>query len=162
MMRVDVACVGILVVDVFSSILPKLPEPGELILVDDIYLSTGGCASNTAVSLNKLGVNVGAVGKVGKDLFGDFIINRFKEKGIDTSGISLSNDKETSKTIVLLTVNEDRRFIHNFGANADFGIDDIDFNYISQTKALYIGGYLDLPRLNHTSLIELFKFAREK
>ncbi|MCD6256531.1 sugar kinase [Candidatus Aerophobetes bacterium] len=160
--KVDVVCAGILVTDIFSSILPELPKPGQLILVDDIYLSTGGCASNTAVSLSKLGVKSGAVGKIGKDLFGDFIVNYLKEKGVDTSGISRSSDKATSKTIVLLTFNEDRRFIHNFGANADFGLEDIDFDYISQTKALYIGGYLDLPRLNQASVIKLLKFAREK
>lgn len=160
--EVEVACAGILVVDIFSSILPGLPKPGELILVDDIYLSTGGCATNTAVSLSKLGVKTGVIGKVGRDLFGDFIINYLKEKEVDTFGISRSSVKETSKTIVLLTVNEDRRFIHNFGANADFGINDIDFDYISQAKILYIGGYLDLPGLDQSSLIKLFKFTREK
>jgi len=162
MEKIDVACVGILVVDIFSGILPELPRPGQLIWVDDIYLATGGCASNTAVSLGKLGVKAGVIGKVGNDLFGDFVINYLKEKGVDTSIVSRSSKVGTSKTIVLLTTNEDRRFIHNFGANADFGLEDIDFDYISQAKALYIGGYLDLPRLDQSSLVKLLKFAKEK
>jgi len=160
--RIKVSCVGILVADIFSSILPKLPRPGELISVDDIPLSAGGCATNTAVSLSKLGIPTGVIGKVGEDLFGDFVINYLNERGVDTSRVARSNKMDTSKTIVLLTATEDRRFIHNFGANAEFGIDDVDFDYIAQSKVIYVGGYLDLPRLNQAGLIKLFKFAKER
>ncbi len=162
MEKIDVACVGIVVVDILSSILPKLPDPGELISVEEIYLASGGCAPNTAVSLSKLGAKAGVIGKAGKDVFGDFIIDYLKQKNVDTSLISRSEISGTSKTIILLTENEDRRFIHNFGANADFSLKDIDFDYISQAKVLYVGGYLDLPKLNQNSLIKLFKFAKEK
>ncbi len=162
MKRIKVNCVGILVVDIFSSILPQIPRPGQLISVNDIPLLVGGCATNTAISLGKLGVSTGVIGKVGRDLFGDFIINYLNERGIDTSRIARSEEMDTSKTIVLLTATEDRRFIHNFGANADFGIDDVDFNYIAQSKVIYVGGYLDLPKLNQESLIKLFKFAKER
>ena len=160
--KIDVACVGILVTDILSDILPKLPDPGELISVKEIYLATGGCASNTAVSLSKIGLKAGVIGKVGNDIFGDFVINYLKENGVDISTVSRSKEKGTSKTIILLTADEDRRFIHNFGANADFGLDDIDLNYVCQAKALYVGGYLVLPRLNQASLIKLFKLAKEK
>lgn len=160
--KIDVACVGILVTDILSDILPKLPDPGELISVKEIYLATGGCASNTAVSLSKIGLKAGVIGKVGNDIFGDFVINYLKENGVDISTVSRSKEKATSKTIILLTADEDRRFIHNFGANADFGLDDIDLNYVCQAKALYVGGYLVLPRLNQASLIKLFKLAKEK
>lgn len=162
MEKIDVACVGILVADILSDVLPRLPDPGELISVKEIYLATGGCASNTAVSLTKIGLKAGVIGKVGNDIFGDFVVNYLKENGVDISTVSRSKEKATSKTIILLTTNEDRRFIHNFGANADFGLDDIDLDYVSQAKALYVGGYLVLPRLDQSSLIKLFKLAKEK
>lgn len=162
MEELDVACVGIVVVDVLSSVLPKLPDPGELISVEDIYLASGGCAPNTAVSLRKLGAKAGVVGKAGADVFGDFVVDYLKTKNVDAAMISRSEKLGTSKTIILLTENEDRRFIHTFGANADFAAEDINFDYISQAKALYVGGYLDLPKLSQKSLIELLKFARER
>ena len=57
---------------------------------------------------------------------------------------------------------QDRRYIHKIGANADFGIDDVDFDSLSNAKIIYIGGYLGLPKFNQDSLISLLKFAREK
>ncbi len=162
MKKIKVSCIGILVVDILSSVLPELPRPGQLILVDTIPLSVGGCAANTAISLNKLGISSGVIGKVGKDLFGDFVIDYLNKGRVDTSRITRSDTMDTSKTIALLTATEDRRFIHSFGANADFGIDDIDLEYISQSEAIYVGGYLDLPKLNQASLMKLFKFAKER
>jgi len=53
------------------------------------------------------------------------------DKRVDISKISVSDRFETSKTIIILTPSEDRRYIHTPGANADFSIDDIDFDYVS-------------------------------
>jgi len=159
--RIDVVCMGILVVDIPTSPIDKIPEPGELIWADEIFLSGGGHAHNTPISLARLGVKVGVMGKVGNDPFGDFLIEDLKKEGVDTSKIIISNKLGTSKTMVILTPSEDRRFIHTVGANADFGIDDIDFDYLSQAKILYIGGYGVLPRLDEESLARVLKFAKE-
>ncbi len=160
--KIDVVCVGILVADIFSSPIKKVPEPGELISTEKIFISGGGHAHNTSVSLARLGTRVGVMGKVGKDIFGDFLKENLEKEGVDISKISVSDRFETSKTIIILTPSEDRRYIHTPGANADFSIDDIDFDYVSQAKVLYVGGYGVLSKLSEDSLTRLFKFAKEQ
>ena len=59
---------------------------GELILVDDLPLAIGGCASNVAMDLARLGVDVAVVGCVGRDPFGRFIIETLAAQKIDTIG----------------------------------------------------------------------------
>jgi sugar/nucleoside kinase (ribokinase family) len=160
--QVDVVCIGILVADFFSSPIPNVPRPGELMLVESITLSTGGCAANTAVALKKLGIKSGVIGKVGNDPFGKFIIDDLTKKGIETSQISGSQTEETSKTIIIPTENEDRRYLHLFGANRDFRINDINFDYLSGVKCIYVGGFLGIPEFKSESLVSVFKFAKEE
>ena len=158
--KIEVVCLGILVVDILCSPIDKVPEPGELISTDEISLSGGGHAHNTAVSLARLGLKAGALGKVGHDHFGDFLKEDLRKEGVDISKIAVSHKLGTSKTMIILTHSEDRRFIHTLGANADFNIDDIDFDYLSQGKVLYVGGYGVLPELDEDSLTKLLKFAK--
>jgi len=158
--KIEVVCLGILVVDILCSPIDKVPEPGELISTDEISLSGGGHAHNAAVSLARLGLKVGVLGKVGHDHFGDFLKEDLSREGVDISKIAVSHKLGTSKTMIILTHSEDRRFIHTLGANADFNIDDIDFDYFSQAKVLYVGGYGVLPELDEDSLTRLLKFAK--
>jgi len=158
----DVTCVGILVTDILSSPISRIPEGGEIILVKDIVLETGGCAANTGVDLVKLGARVGLIGKVGNDIFGEFIIRDMKSKGLDTRGVKISSQASTSKTMIIPVISQDRRFIHTLGANGEFSYEDIDLEMIAAAEILYIGGYLVIPRLDQKSLTNILKFAREK
>ena len=156
----DAVCLGIFVADIFSPPLPEPPAPGQLVVVDDLPLDAGGCAVNTGVSLTRLGARVALIGKVGNDVFGDFIINLMAAKGLETSGIRRSETRPTSRTMVIPVLGQDRRFIHAFGANAELTIEDVDLDLVAQGQVLYVGGYLGLPRFDQAALAELFAFAR--
>jgi sugar/nucleoside kinase (ribokinase family) len=158
----DVFCIGILVADIFAPPLPRLPNSGELLPVDDLLLQTGGCAANTGVDLVKLGASVAVAGKVGNDVFADFVVRDLQEKGLDVSGIRISRSRSTSRTVILPVIGEDRRYIHTIGANAEFNIDDVDLEQIARARVLYVGGYLLLPGFDQVALTELFQFARQR
>jgi sugar/nucleoside kinase (ribokinase family) len=158
----EVVCVGILVADIFIPPLARLPAAGELLASGDFLIDSGGCAANVATSLVKLGVAATAVGKVGSDHFGSFIRDDLTRKGINTAAIARSERTGTSKTVVLPVIGEDRRYIHTFGANADFTAADIDRALLDSATVLYVGGYLVLPGLDATELGSLFRYAREK
>jgi sugar/nucleoside kinase (ribokinase family) len=132
-----------------------------LSLVENIYPATGGSAANTGISLVKLGARVGLVGKVGSDVFGQFIIKDMKEKGLDTSGVAVSSDLPTSKTIIIPVIGEDRRFIHAIGANSELSYDDFDLEMIASSHAFFVGGFLLLSKLDQNEVVKLFRFARE-
>jgi sugar/nucleoside kinase (ribokinase family) len=158
----DALCIGILVADIFVPPLSRFPASGELMKVDNLLLSTGGCAANTAIDLAKLGVRVGVVGKTGNDIFADFIARDLKGHGIDVSGMRSSATAPTSRTVILPIIGDDRRYIHAVGANAELKVTEVDLNQVARSKVLYVGGYLLFPGFKQEELVELFKFARER
>jgi sugar/nucleoside kinase (ribokinase family) len=158
----DVLCIGVLVADIFVPPLTRFPASGELMLVDNLPLSTGGCAANTAIDLAKLGIQVSVVGKTGNDVFADFISSDLKAHNIDTSGIKTTPTAPTSRTVILPIIGEDRRYIHTLGANAELKVTDVDRQQVAQSRILYVGGYCLFPGFKQDELVELFKFARSK
>jgi sugar/nucleoside kinase (ribokinase family) len=156
----SVVCAGILVADLFVPPLPRLPAPGELLLVDDFLLDTGGCAANTATCLARLGIRVSVAGKVGNDSFGDFVEQDLRRKGVEMSAVKRSTAYGTSKTVILPVAGADRRFIHTIGANADFTAHDIDRSLLARARVFYLGGYFVLPRLKQAELAEACCFAQ--
>ncbi|PKO24093.1 MAG: carbohydrate kinase family protein [Chloroflexi bacterium HGW-Chloroflexi-1] len=158
----DALCVGILVADMFAPPLPRLPYAGELLRVDDMLLSTGGCAANTGADLVRLGARVAVVGKVGNDIFADFVSRDLRAKGLDISGLCISPTTPTSRTIILPVVGEDRRYIHMIGANAELTPADVDLDLVARSNILYVGGYQLFPGFDQASLTRLFQFARQR
>ncbi len=162
MPSIQVLCTGILVADIFVPPLPALPAAGELLASNDFLLDTGGCAANVATSLARLGISAAVNGCVGEDVFGDFITNDLQAKGVAASGIVCSDLLGTSKTVILPVVGEDRRFIHTFGANAEFTAGDIALNTLLPKGVLYLGGFLIMPSLESHDVAALFHTARER
>jgi sugar/nucleoside kinase (ribokinase family) len=158
----DVVCVGILVADLFVPPLPRLPIPGELQLVDDMLLSTGGCAANAAMDLARLGARVAVAGKVGNDFFAGFVRQELEAKGVDVTGIRRSATAPTASTVILPVVGQDRRYIHAVGANAELRVEDVDLDQVARARVLYVGGYLLFPGFEPAALARLFHFARER
>ena len=155
-----VLCAGILVADLFVPPLAALPEPGQLIATEDFLMDSGGCAANTSTTLIRVGVKAKVAGKVGDDTYGSFIMQDLASKGVETAGISTSHRHGTSKTVILPVIGEDRRFIHTFGANAEFGAADIDREALAAAGVFYVGGYMVLPNLAQDDLAALFQLAR--
>ncbi len=137
-----------------------MPQAGEIVLCDELLLSIGGCASNAAMDLARVGVQVGILGCVGKDPFGRFITETLAAQGIDTSCVRVHERIGTSGTLIVNVQGEDRRFIHTVGANAALVPGDIPIQRIRQAKVFYIGGYLLMPGLENDAMVELFHEAR--
>ena len=158
----DIACLGILIADIFASPIDSLPAAGELRLVDRYLMSAGGCASNTAASLRRLGRKVRVIGKVGTDLLGDFVLKDLERLEIDASAVKRSSTHPTSNTYIVNVRGEDRRYLHCVGANADFHISDVDFKTLDGCRALYVGGYMMMPGFGPQALVSLLREAKAR
>jgi sugar/nucleoside kinase (ribokinase family) len=158
--RTGVLCVGILVADVFVPPLERLPNAGELVATDDFLIQPGGCAANVAIALGTLGVPAAVCGRVGGDVFGEFVERDLRERGIDTSGVAPAPAYGTSKTVILPVVGEDRRYVHTFGANAALTAHDVDPVALAAAAVVYVGGYLILPALHEHELAPRLREAR--
>lgn len=141
----EVACLGILVADVLGRPVNEWPQRGRLALVDEITLGLGGCAANTATCLARLGVDVAVMGCVGEDGFGDFVVERLANEGIDTTGVYRTDAANTSVTLVMIDDAAERTFLHYPGANGQVRPERLDMDLIKSARLLYIGGALVMP-----------------
>jgi sugar/nucleoside kinase (ribokinase family) len=157
----EVLCAGIVVADHVCTPIEHLPAAGELVKADRLLLTIGGCAANVAVDLKKMRVNAAVIGRVGGDIFGRIVCEMLREEGIDVSAIAVSPDAETSQTLIVNVVGQDRRFIHTFGANAEFRAADIPFDLVSRCRILYLGGYLVMPEVRQDDLARVFAAAQK-
>jgi sugar/nucleoside kinase (ribokinase family) len=156
----DVLCAGIVVADHVSSPISHLPEAGELVLADQLLLTIGGCAANVAVNLRKLGVSASVVGRVGDDVFGRVVADMLRERNVDVASLMPTAGQDTSQTLIVNVLGQDRRFIHTFGANGSFRAVDIPADRIGRCRVLYLGGYLLMQEMRQEELVKVFAEAR--
>jgi sugar/nucleoside kinase (ribokinase family) len=156
----DVVCAGIVVVDHLAAPVDALPAAGQLVLTDECFLSIGGCASNVAVDLARMGVRAAIAGCVGNDSFGQFARGVLEQHGVDTHCLVVSDRASTSQTLILNVRGEDRRFIHHVGANAVYSAEHLPREQIRRAKVFYVGGYFLMDRLTPAALAEVFRDAR--
>lgn len=160
MERPDCLCVGLVVVDHVGSPLPRLPRPGEQLLTERLVLNIGGCAANAAVGLARLGNRTAVVGRVGTDLLGDFALAFLEREGVDVSRVRRCPAVPTAATLVVNVVGEDRRFIHDLGANAELTPADVPHDLLAGCRVLYVGGYLVSAGLDPHDTAELLAAAK--
>ncbi|MEZ6056502.1 MAG: carbohydrate kinase family protein [Planctomycetaceae bacterium] len=159
--RRDVLCAGLIVADHVCKPIPLMPPPGGITMTECLTLTLGGSASNVAVDMAKLGLSVGIAGRIGNDPFGLFVRQEMEQMGIDCQTIQVSETADTSATLVVNVVGEDRRFIHAVGANAEFTADEVDRDLLKQYRVLYVGGFGLNPALSGDSVSALFRDAKE-
>ena len=82
-----VLCIGSVTTDVIVNPADSVPPAGTLRAVDSVTTHVGGCASNAAIDLAKLGVPVALSCKVGSDSFGEFVRGTAAAAGVDVRGV---------------------------------------------------------------------------
>lgn len=157
-----VACAGVVVADHLCTPIDHVPAAGELVMADDLVLNIGGCASNVALALAKLGVGASLCGRVGDDAFGRYVGDVLRMHHVDTSSLTIDAHLSTSQSLIINVRGQDRRFIHTFGANRGLSAADVAASITPATRVLYVGGYLILPGLDAEALAEVFRAARRR
>jgi sugar/nucleoside kinase (ribokinase family) len=156
----EVTCLGNIVADVIAKTVDQLPQKGKLELIEQLELHLGGCASNAAVDLEKIGIKTAVIGRVGDDGFGSFVINEMLKNGVNVNGIVKSKISKTSASVVSVHSSGERSFLHLIGANADFVTGDIDFSIILNSRILFIAGALLMPSFDGTPSSEILEKAQ--
>lgn len=143
--KFDVLCVGILVADVITKPVEKIPARGMLGLVDSIQLYSGGCAMNCCIDMAKIGADVGIIGMVGQDGFGSFLAGELVKYGVDITGLKRSPIYSSSASVVLVEPAGERTFIHSTGANGKFTDTDIDLSILDRSDNVFVSGTMLMP-----------------
>ena len=162
MSAVDIVCLGILVADVIARPVDTLPAHGSLGIVEEVALRGGGCALNTSSALVRLGLRASAVGKVGADPFGDFVVSLLDERGVDRRGVLRDGTAPTSATVVLVSGDGERTFLHVPGADAALRAGELDPELLYAGRCLHVAGALVLEELDGEPLAAILAEARRR
>jgi ribokinase len=159
----DILCVGDCKIDIFLKIPDDNPHfgldkeknklflsYGEKIYIDRYILGIGGNATNTAVGIARLGLNVGLCAEIGKDEFSKKILEELKSENINTDFLSQTN-KETSISIGL-NYKEDRTLFTEHVQR------EHNFNFANlQTKFIYLTSLGNIWETTYQKVLEFKK-----
>lgn len=138
--RFDVVVVGEVNPDLILSG-DVLPEFGQVEkLVRQANLTVGSSSAIFACGAARLGLRVAFIGKVGDDLFGSFMCQSLKEKGVDTRGI-VSDEEIATGISVILSAGADRAILTYPGTIPMLRYTDINLEIIGQARHLHLGSY---------------------
>ena len=119
---------GNIIIDQVKMI-SRWPDKGMLVPISSVKRAVGGSVSNTAIDLKTLdpSVDVKALGKVGADDNGDFVVRFLEEKGVDCSQVSKIAERPTSFTDVMTVEGTgERTFFNLHGADSALVPEDVD------------------------------------
>lgn len=96
---------------------PRLPDPGETMFGSDFSTVPGGKGLNQAVAAARAGGDVGFLGSIGRDGFGDELRRCLRDDGIDTDGVTEVDAPTGTAHIAVLDGGENAIVVVS-GANA--------------------------------------------
>lgn len=94
--------------------------------VDDINFSTGGGATNAAVTFARQGLEVEFMGTIARDTAGQAVLTDLDNEGVGTKHISYSDKYHTGYSTVLIAPTGERTFLTYRGASTHYDIKNFD------------------------------------
>lgn len=134
----NVFCIGELLIDMVCV------DNKGLKYGEKFEKKAGGAPANVAASISKLEGNAYFLGQVGKDFFGEFLLDMLKQLNINTE-MAVS---EGSTTIALVGIDEngERNFDFLRGSDGEYSFENIDLSKINNNDIIHFGsatGFLE-------------------
>jgi fructokinase len=127
----NIFCIGELLIDMVCT------DKKGLKYGKKFEKKAGGAPANVAVAVSKLGGSSYFLGQVGKDFFGDFLIESLESYGVN---IDMMIQKDTT-TIALVGIDEfgERNFDFLRGGDGNYSYDLINFDRINNNDIIHFG-----------------------
>lgn len=136
----DVVVIGDINADVILN-MGTYPSPGSEAVASAVQIHTGGSAVNTAISLAKMGINVGFVGRIGKDPLAKQVLIDLQQAGVDCSNIQIDPRVNTGMIMIAVTTDGERTMFSARGANVFTDASAINPQYFSDCRWIHLSGY---------------------
>ena len=156
-----VASLGIHIVDILGRPVTAIPPGQNVDILEEIRITVAGTAAGTSIDMAKLGLNVLAMGALGKDELGNFVVNTMQSYGIDTARLRRKDGVQTSATMLPIRPNGDRPALHVPGANGELTWEDLDLDAIAQADFLHMGGTSLMPKFDGEPTVRVLRYAKE-
>lgn len=150
----DILVVGSLNADLVVRT-PRFPQPGETISGEDLQVIPGGKGANQAVAAARLGSNVSMLGRVGKDNFGDFLLDNLKSNNVDIQLVH-RDDASTGTATIIVDANGQNSIVLSAGANGKVTFSDVELASFSDFNLLLLQLEIPIP-----TVLSAAKLAKE-
>lgn len=153
-----ILCSGNLVLDILVRPVERVIW-GTTSRVESISQHLGGNGGNTSYTLARLGVPVRVLGMVGRDAFGEFILDKLRAAGADIAPVSYS-EAPTSVTVGLIDPDGRRLFLHRLGSSQELFEGNEEFRgALAGMTHYHLGSPFGVPRLR-PKMPEVLREAR--
>jgi fructokinase len=138
-----ILCIGEALIDMICT------DKGQSLSNGENFLKKpGGAPTNVAAAIGALGGEVELAAKVGKDPFGNQLIQVMKDFGVETKWMLQDEKHFTTMAFVSLMENGERDFVFNRGADGQLSNEDIADIKVDDFSIVHFGsatGFLDGP-----------------
>ncbi|WP_025950643.1 ribokinase [Geobacillus thermocatenulatus] len=135
----DIVVVGSINIDIVA-LTDRYPGHGDTVFGKKIELLPGGKGANQATACARLGKTVHMVGAIGKDLYGEIVLNSLQKNKVDTTYVKRIEDSPTGCAIIAIDRTTENTILVVKGANDQLQVADVcdAFSGISNSQVLLV------------------------
>jgi sugar/nucleoside kinase (ribokinase family) len=161
-MRYDYSSTGFYTFDALCWPFTEVPPGGGTVFVEDFALAVSGAAGTAVIAAARMGLSCLAVGGVGEDLMGDWVLQRVAGFGVDVSGLQRIPGGRTSSSIVTTRADGSRPALHLRGATRDFTVDAALMEKVTDATVVHLGGVGLMDAMDGAPNAALMRRAKAK
>lgn len=116
---------GSINIDLVAKV-PRLPIPGETLLGNSFSTVPGGKGANQAVAVARLGIPTTLVGRVGKDNFGQELLQNLEKDHVQIDGVLIDESVNSGVAVIAVDESGENHIIVIPGANGNVNQEDVE------------------------------------
>jgi sugar/nucleoside kinase (ribokinase family) len=160
--RFDYTSMGFITFDALCRPVTQIPPGGGTYFVEELTLAVSGAAGSAVIVAAKHGLKSRAVGGVGIDDMGDWVLMKLARFGIDTTMMARCEGFTTSSSLVTTRPDGARPALHKRGATDGFYIGDDQIDDLLDTRILHVGGVGLMNRMDQGRTEEIMAEAKRR
>lgn len=121
----------------------------------------GGAGANTAAWLARLGVETHLVGRVGRDVFGQFLTHELRRDGV-VLHVGEDPSHPTGQIVVVVDPTGERSMLTDRGANSHLRREDLPTGLFGTAQHLHLSGYAFLDDGPRAAALDALRLARAR
>ncbi len=156
MKKFDVTALGEILIDFTYA---GLSERGECLFEQN----PGGAPANVLAAAGRLGSKAAFIGKVGKDMHGDFLKKTIETYGIDSTSLIATEEAFTTLAFVSLDENGERSFsfARKPGADTQLKPAEISEKMIQESKVFHFGSLSLTEEPSKSATLKALEYAKK-
>lgn len=156
----DYTSMGFYTFDCLGWPFTAVPPGGGCFPIEELTLAVSGAAGTAAIAAAKMGLRTLAVGGVGDDLMGEWVLHRLAHFGVDTSCMQREAGWKTSSSIVTTRADGSRPALHMAGATGNFIVDDAMLAKLVDATVVHAGGVGLMRAMDRGRTAEVLRAAK--